>query len=171
MGGLSVGLILNSPCLHHENCPVDKKENFYWHLGNERVRYTHSNQSIRKRNLTFLSIIKCKTTGHKFIHCWRRHDVSTRFYSPLTGAQMEDVRGSWWRRDSSPSGEGGNKFSIFPLSGLFPLLFFHIFLEGQRQIQFYWSYLFSLLLECYLFCQTHKWDQNTKPGMILKLSQ
>lgn len=93
------------------------------------------------------------------------------FISPLTGAQMEDVRGSWWRRDSSPSGEGGNKFSIFPLSGLFPLRFFHIFLEGQRQIQFYWSYLFSLLLECYLFCQTHKWDQNTEPGMILKLSQ
>lgn len=115
MGGLSLGLILNSPCLHHENCLADKKENFYWHLGNERVRYTHSNQSIRKRNLTFLSIIKRKTTGHKFIHCWRRHDISTKFYSPLTGAQMEDVRGSWWRRDSSPSGEGGNKFSIFPL--------------------------------------------------------
>lgn len=93
------------------------------------------------------------------------------FIPPLTGAQMEDVRGSWWRRDSSPSGEGGNKFSIFPLSGLFPLRFFHIFLEGQRQIQFYWSYLFSLLLECYLFGQTHKWDQNTEPGMILKLSQ
>ena len=36
--GLVVDPITNYPSLHHKNCTEDRKENYWWDLGSERVK-------------------------------------------------------------------------------------------------------------------------------------
>ena len=47
--------IPNSPNYHHKNCIADSKENYYWDVGRERVKWYYSVQTIYCVIFSFLS--------------------------------------------------------------------------------------------------------------------